>query len=266
VSALAANDITNPKQQGGQTARWRWPHPLWLWSAITLVLLVALALWPGSAAAQNQRATTTIKAAISVQPDAAKGKALYARQCASCHGRKGYGVQKSLTPALAGQVATYTIKQLVDAAEGDRRISAMHSTLATQELLSPAALANVAGYIEMLEVNERPQEGSGQHAAKGAKIYALTCARCHGVEGAGNPSTFTPALRGQHYSYLLTQMRQLAASHRYAVDPVVIRLLEALSLDQIMGLADVASRLSDPRPGPFLAVEPEGREPAAARQ
>ncbi len=44
----------------------------------------------------------------------------------------------------------YTIKQLVDTAEGDRRISAMHGTLAAQELLSPATLANVAGHIAML--------------------------------------------------------------------------------------------------------------------
>lgn len=166
-------------------------------------------------------------------------------------------MEESLTPALAGQVATYTIKQLVDAAEGDRRISAMHRTLATQEMLNPAALANVAGYIATLKVNERPQSGSGQHLAMGVQIYALSCIRCHGVDGAGNSRTFTPGLRGQHYSYLLTQMRQLAASHRYAVDPAVARLLEALSLDQLTAVADVVARLSDPRPGPFLAVKPD---------
>ncbi len=251
MRAQARTGAMNRKQHPGHTARHRWPHPLWLWTAITLALLAAL--WWHSAAAQNQRAMNTIKAALDEQPDVAKGKALYVRQCASCHGRRGHGVPKSLTPALAGQVSPYTIKPLVDAAEGDRRISAMHRTLATQELLNPAALANVAGYIAILAVNKRPQIGSGEHLAVGVKIYTSACAPCHGSEGGGTPSWFAPALRGQHYSYLLTQSRQLAASHRYAAEPVVIELLESLSLDQLSGVADVASRLSDPRHPPFTA-------------
>jgi cytochrome c553 len=247
----------NPPSRRSIIDRHRRPHPAWLWVAAVLALLLALVMWSFSAAAQNQRGMQTIKAAMSLQPDVRKGKVLYARQCASCHGGRGHGMEDSLTPALAGQVPVYTIKQLVDAGEGDRRISAMHRTLANQQLESPTALANVAGYIATLRVNTRATTGSGKNLVQGIKIYAATCVQCHGSDGGGKPQWLTPSLRGQHYSYLLTQMRQIATSHRYAVEPAVIELLEALSLEQVTGVADLASRLSNPRSLPSGALPPE---------
>ncbi|MDD5632683.1 MAG: c-type cytochrome, partial [Methylococcales bacterium] len=59
--------------------------------------------------------------------DLNKGKAL-AETCKSCHGDKGQGMKEETRddeilpaiPALAGQVATYTYKQLRDYANGNR--------------------------------------------------------------------------------------------------------------------------------------------------
>ncbi|HEX2492371.1 MAG TPA: hypothetical protein VHK24_01260 [Steroidobacter sp.] len=45
----------------------------------------------------------------------------------------------------------------------------------------------------------------------------------HGVQGEGEERIAAPALQHQHYSYLLSQLRQLAVGHRYAVDISVIR-------------------------------------------
>jgi cytochrome c553 len=210
------------------------------------LLQLALVFCYRSAAAQNQRGLDTIRSAISLQADLANGKRLYARNCVSCHGRKGHGEERSLVPALAGQVSPYTIKQLVDVGEGDRNIIAMHRTLTAQDLTKPQALADVAGYVATLPINHRTRTGSGEQLALGTQIYDATCAQCHGRDGGGNPAWFAPSLRGQHYSYLLTQLRQLAAGHRYAVDPVVARLVEALSLEQLTAVADVTSRLSHP--------------------
>ena len=225
--------------------RYRWPHPIWLWLVAALALILLLFLWSHSAAAQGQRGLNTMRVAITLQPDLRNGKVLYARACSSCHGRKGYGKEKSLTPAVAGQVNTYTIKQLVDSGEGDRSIAPMHRALAAAELTNATALANVAGYIASLPANQRPQRGPGSQLKLGMEIYSATCANCHGTDGSGNAEMFAPSLRGQHYTYLVTQMRQMAASHRYAVDPIVVRLLEALTLEQLTAVADTASRLPD---------------------
>ena len=44
--------------------------------------------------------------------DIKKGQKLYKKECASCHGKDGYGVHKKAVPLLAGQYISYLWKQV----------------------------------------------------------------------------------------------------------------------------------------------------------
>ena len=44
--------------------------------------------------------------------DLKKGQKLYKKECASCHGKDGYGIDKKAVPLLAGQYTSYLWKQV----------------------------------------------------------------------------------------------------------------------------------------------------------
>lgn len=229
-------------------------HAWWL-GLLAALLAALLVLWARSAAAQTQRGLQIIERALKATPDRERGAALYRAQCASCHGKAAHGDMKTVTPALAGQVLTYTIKQLADMAEGDRTTPEMHHTIARKELSTPQALRDVATYLKELPPLRSPEVGDGARLALGAEIFRKTCAQCHGAQGEGDERYAAPALQRQHYSYLLRQMRQLAVGHRYAVDIEVIELLEAMDLDELTAVADYASRLPSTPPEPVARAQ-----------
>jgi cytochrome c553 len=218
-----------------------WRHA-WIW-VLLLVLAAVLALCGRSASAQVNRVDELIEKALTLEPDAIEGESLYRKHCMGCHGRKAHGDSKTVTPALAGQVTSYLIKQLADVLEGYRELPEMHRQVARTELATPQALHDLAVYLGTLPPQTKPELGDGKQLVLGARIYKSVCADCHGAQGEGEGRSRTPALRGQHYSYLLRQARQLATGHRYSVDLPVIVLLEALSLDQLTAVADFISRL-----------------------
>jgi len=220
----------------------RWWHSFWLWLTVALTLAV-LILWGHSAAAQTERGSEIIDRALTLQPDNEDGAAMYKQLCASCHGKNAVGDPKTVTPALAGQLQHYLIKQLVDFAEGDRTAPEMHRLVATKRLTTPQAMRNLASYLSGLPSNNKPQLGDGKQLARGKRVYEVSCAECHGTNGEGDELDGVPTLHGQHYSYLLMQMRSLAVGHRYSVDVDVIADLEALSFDELTAVADYTSRL-----------------------
>lgn len=87
------------------------------------------------------------------------------------------------------------------------------------------------------------RSGDGKNLADGKRYYEGLCAFCHGKDGEGNEQHATPSLQRQHYSYLLMQSRRLAVGHRYSVPIEVIEVLEKVPFDQLMAIADYASRL-----------------------
>jgi cytochrome c553 len=211
-----------------------------------ILLLVAasiLTLCGRSASAQVDRVDELIDKALALNADPINGRHLYRKHCSSCHGRKAYGDSNTLAPALAGQVGAYVIKELADLVEGYRELPEMHRQVARVELATPQAMSDLAAFLSALPPLAEPQLGDGKQLALGGRIYKSVCADCHGMLGQGDARTRTPALRGQHYSYLLRQARLVATGHRYSVDLPVIVLLEALSLDQLTAVADFISRL-----------------------
>lgn len=211
-------------------------------SLLTLSLVIASML-AGSAVGQEIRSTDIIERALQAKPDTETGKRVYREHCSACHGGQAYGNADEVIPALAGQLPIYVIKQLVDLAEGGRASADMHRIAAKKPLSTPQGLSDIAGYLAALDPNPKPETGDGAQLAMGKRYYQGLCAYCHGAQGGGNEAHATPALRRQHYSYLLMQMRDLSADHRYSVDVAIVDTLQRLSHDQLSAIADYASRL-----------------------
>jgi cytochrome c553 len=201
-----------------------------------------------SAAAQSHRGVEIMEQALACKPDVAAGEKLFKEHCSSCHGERALGDAKSVTPALAGQLPLYVIKQLVDMAEREREVPEMHRVVSRKELARPQGIADVAAYVGQLPPNSAPEVGEGTELALGKRYYQGLCAFCHGEQGGGNEQHATPALRRQHYSCLLSQMRELASMHRYAVDVAIVEALDGLSFSQMQAVADYAARLPEASP------------------
>lgn len=209
----------------------------------SILVIAGAAMILNGAAAQELRSTEIVKQARQARPDIDAGKKIYGEQCVTCHGPNAFGNSDEVIPSLAGQLPVYVIKQLVDLAEGERESESMHRIVARKSLSTPQALSNVAGYLGSLDPNPRPEMGDGTRLDLGKRYYQGLCAFCHGPQGGGNEPHATPALRRQHYSYLLAQMRQLSSGHRYAVNPEIIDTLQQLSLEKLTAIADYVSRL-----------------------
>lgn len=195
------------------------------------------------AAAQNQRSVEIIEQALASRPDVQVGAALFKEHCSTCHGERALGDAKAGTPALAGQIPLYVMKQLVDMAERERDVPEMHRLVLRKALVRPQGIADLAAYVGQLTPNPAPEVGEGTQLALGKRYYQGLCAFCHGEQGEGNEQHATPALRGQHYSYLLAQLRELANMHRYSVDTAIVEALDGLSFAQMQAVADYTARL-----------------------
>lgn len=230
---------------------------MWRPSALLLSALCA-SLVLGPALAQELRSSEIIDRALRARPDIDAGKRLYGEQCATCHGARAFGNADEVVPALAGQLPIYLIKQMVDMAESERASAVMHRIAAKKSSSTPQALGNLARYLGGLDPNPKPETGDGSQLAMGKRHYQGLCAYCHGAQGGGNEAHATPALRRQHYSYLIMQTRELAGGHRYSVNPEILDMLQQLSYDQLTSIADYASRL------PMVDTIPVQSEEAAA--
>lgn len=211
--------------------------------SLLILSIVIASMLAHPAIGQDIRSTDLIERALQAKPDTEAGEKIYREHCARCHGPQGYGNAEEVIPALAGQLPIYVIKQLVDLAEGARGSADMHRIASKKPLSTPQGLRDVASYLGTLDPNPKPETGDGSQLTMGKRYYQGSCAYCHGAQGGGNEAHATPALRRQHYSYLLMQMRDLSAGHRYSVDVEIADTLQRLSHDQLSAIADYASRL-----------------------
>jgi cytochrome c553 len=193
--------------------------------------------------AQSHRSAEILDRALALTPDVRNGQVLYRDLCQSCHGVDATGDAEWVIPALAGQVDSYLIKQLVDFAEGDRVGPEMHRAVARKRLITPQSLRDVSGYLATLPPTGSPERGDGRQLAQGKRVYEGLCIQCHGAQGEGDRAAAVPSLQRQHYAYLIAQIRSLATGHRYAVELGVESALKRLSYDELTAVADYASRL-----------------------
>ena len=169
------------------------------WLAVTLTILATYSSLPAHAAGD---------------PVAGKEKAA---QCASCHGADGNSLNPEW-PKLAGQHADYLVKQLQWFEQGERENATMKPMAS---VLDQRGREDVAAFYASQAVS--PGTADPELVELGERIYrsgnpesgVAPCMGCHGPNGAGNPASNYPALRGQHARYTEIQLHGFAEGKRH---------------------------------------------------
>ena len=157
-----------------------------------LALLALLALLPVCAIAQ----------------DAAAGKEK-AAVCGACHGVDGNSTIPQY-PMLAGQTSRYIYLQLKDFKESRRRdplMSPMAANLSKKDMFDIAA-----SYAAQKPINQN-SKGDASKAARGKQAAdAALCTMCH--LGGFSGQNEVPRVAGQHYEYVLKQLKDFKTKTR----------------------------------------------------
>lgn len=103
-----------------------------------------------------------------------RGRRLYERSCARCHGERGEGSAEAIYPRLRGQHYRYLVRQMIDVADG-RRGNANDEMVSALAGFTAADVALVADYLSRLPVQPTtgadpgagPEEDPGQDAGEG---------------------------------------------------------------------------------------------------
>ena len=106
--------------------------------------------------------------------------------------------------------------------------------------------ADIAAYLSRMPSNPAAESGDGSHLALGRGIFHEQCSSCHQADAGGDQDGLVPALKGQHYSYLVGQLHQLAADRRHNVDEELQRFLHTFDAQEIEGVPDYLSRQHTP--------------------
>jgi cytochrome c553 len=207
------------------------------------------------------RAARELEQALALTPDLAAGLEIY-RGCAECHMPEGWGIQSGLVPQLAGQHRTVVIKQLADIRAGNRETVVM-APYATVELIGGAqSVADVAGYIDTLEISTAGGKGPGDQLELGARLYRENCARCHGATGEGSADAFVPRIQAQHFNYLVQQFEWIQEGKRRNANAEMAAQIKGFDEKQMHAVLDYVSRLEPP---PELQAPPGWSNPDFAR-
>ena len=184
--------------------------------------------------------------ALSSTPDPRHGELLFQKSCAQCHRKTAWGSDEGAVPALAGQHPSYLIKQMAAFIEFERQDEGLHRTLAQAELSRPQSLADLGAYLGSLAVQaagRQPRASGDSRIADGEQLYSGVCTACHGSTAEGDAEHFIPTLRGQNYSYLLTQMRRFAHGHRFDTPDELLATFDAMTSADMEALASYLSHL-----------------------
>jgi len=191
------------------------------------------------------RAAAEIERALELQPNLARGLEIY-RDCAKCHAPEGWGLVGGYVPQIAGQHRTVIIKQLADIRAGNRDGVLMLPYASSEAIGGPQAVADVAGYIDSLEMSTANGQGDGKDLAYGKQLYAKNCARCHGNSGEGNAEAFIPRIQSQHFGYLRRQFTWIKEGRRRNANEEMRKQIEKFGERETVAVLDYVSRLTPP--------------------
>jgi len=181
--------------------------------------------------------------ALDLVGDAQNGELAY-QQCSACHLPSGSGQPDGTFPQLAGQHETVLIKQIADIRAGRRDNPVMHPF--SMKLIDAQEMADVAAYLQGLPIPPGNGKGPGKNLATGKQLYRRDCLRCHGKQGEGSEVKFYPVLAGQHYEYLLRQIRDIASGRRRNAHPQMAKVLGDYTDEKLQAVVDYMSRLQWP--------------------
>lgn len=181
---------------------------------------------------------------LKLKGDAERGRIAY-RVCQGCHKPDGSGLPDGTYPQLAGQHATVLIKQMADVREGRRENPKMFP-YAGKHMIDTQEIADVAIYLQNMKIPHDNGKGSGANAARGKELFKADCQICHGENGEGSEKKFYPVLAGQHYKYLVRQIRDIRDGKRRNANPKMVEVVKDYADADAELVADYMSRLSMP--------------------
>jgi cytochrome c553 len=212
-----------------------------------------------AAAKMKTQATSEFKKALTLPANINKGLDIY-RGCASCHTPEGWGMASGVVPQLAGQHRNVIIKQLADIRAGNRENRVMVPFSSVEAIGGPQAVADVAGYIDTLEISVENGRGSGKDLVLGERLYRENCVRCHGPGGDNEKSI--PRIQAQHFGYLVTQFELIRDGKRRNANPEMVAQIKGFEEREVLAVLDYVARLEPPR---ALQAPPGWRNPDFAQ-
>lgn len=168
----------------------------------------------------------------------AGGKAIFANNCAVCHGDAGSG--RPNFPILADdkwlwggkradiyQTVQHGIRSPDDP---DTRSSAM-PRFGADKMLDDGQIADVAAFVRTLSKLDQASDAS----RRGAAIFGAQCAACHGQGGEGNRLVGAPALKDGIWLYAGTgeAIRQQVTLPKQGVMPAWSKRLDDVDLKMV---------------------------------
>ena len=184
---------------------------------------------------------------LGLKANAVRGESAFVI-CQGCHRAGALGRTNGSYPRLAGQHATVLIKQMADIRAGLRDNPTMYPF--AKELTDAQELANVSAYIESLCIPAVHGMYEGPDAAKqiadGKVMYEKECIECHKANGEGVKDKFYPVLAGQHYKYLLRQMKNIREGVRTNVPPEMFKVITKYDSTQLVSIAAYLANLNTP--------------------
>jgi cytochrome c553 len=173
-----------------------------------------------------------------------------ATNCISCHGGNGNSMIPTF-PKLAGQHASYTVRQLKDFKDSERNspmmaaiainldeqsmedLGAYYASQTISDNLPPVIFSDDDDDDDEEAANRNNQEELKTLMSIGADLYrngnlkskVSACIACHGPNGEGNlPSSF-PAIRSQHADYLIKALTDFKKGIRTNLPDTMMHLI-----------------------------------------
>ncbi len=191
------------------------------------------------------RAAREFEQALAATPNIESGLKIY-RGCAACHMPEGWGLSRGTVPQVAGQHRKVVIKQLADMRAGNRDNALMVPYSSVEIIGGAQAVADVAGYIDTLEISIDNGRGAGDDLELGERLYRENCVRCHGATGEGDDDRYMPRIQAQHYNYLVRQFEWIRDGKRRNADPDMVAQIEGFEEREVRAVLDYVSRLEPP--------------------
>jgi cytochrome c553 len=195
--------------------------------------------------AVKAQAAREVELALYLTPNIEKGLEIY-RGCARCHKPEAWGLVNGSVPQLAGQHQRVVIKQLADIRAGNRGNAMMLSYACVEAIGGTQSIADVAGYIDTLEIGVNNGKGPGTNLELGERLYTENCARCHGAKGEGDNDKYAPRIQAQHYKYLTRQFRWIRDGARRNANAEMVAQIQDFKETETNAVLDYVSRLEPP--------------------
>jgi cytochrome c553 len=180
---------------------------------------------------------TMVPGILAAETDFANGKAIFADNCATCHGAHGE-VSNAVVPNILGQYPGYMLTQMQAFLSDDPRTArrgvagslkrSILLDLSVQDIQDIVAWLGTIDY-KIVGATQKEAEARGDLAANGWWLANFAgCGNCHGDNFQGlrvrNPGTgeidpgvgapFTPKLVGLKYEYLVRQLQNYQSGSR----------------------------------------------------